>query len=136
MFGWLEVARATFIRDLFPRGEVYASLLSKEAQDVIGKVGAQTRGVERMLRRVGFRYAERIDPFDGGPHFVANADEVTLRSALPLTPSIVATTVAVPAASPDTTPEADTAAAPPSMRHAAALPAITCPAASRATAVA
>jgi arginine N-succinyltransferase len=68
----------TFIRDLFPRGEVYASLLSKEAQDVIGKVGAQTRGVERMLRRIGFRYAERIDPFDGGPHFVANADEVAL----------------------------------------------------------
>jgi arginine N-succinyltransferase len=68
----------TFIRDLFPRGEVYASLLSREAQDVIGKVGAQTRGVERMLRRIGFRYAERIDPFDGGPHFVANADEVSL----------------------------------------------------------
>jgi len=68
----------TFIRDLFPRGEVYASLLAKDAQDVIGKVGAQTRGVERMLRRVGFRYAERIDPFDGGPHFVANSDEVSL----------------------------------------------------------
>jgi arginine N-succinyltransferase len=68
----------TFIRDLFPRGEVYASLLSQEAQGVIGKVGAQTRGVERMLRRVGFRYAERIDPFDGGPHFVAPADEVSL----------------------------------------------------------
>src|SRR5689334_19826100 len=71
----------TFIRDLFPRGEVYATLLSKEAQGVIGKVGAQTRGVERMLRRVGFRYAERIDPFDGGPHFVANSDEVTLITA-------------------------------------------------------
>jgi arginine N-succinyltransferase len=68
----------SFIRDLFPRGEVYASLLSQDAQGVIGKVGAQTRGVERMLRRVGFRYAERIDPFDGGPHFVANADEVSL----------------------------------------------------------
>ncbi len=68
----------TFIRDLFPRGEVYASLLAQDAQDVIGKVGTQTRGVERMLRRVGFRYAERIDPFDGGPHFVANADEVSL----------------------------------------------------------
>jgi arginine N-succinyltransferase len=48
---------------------------------VIGKVGAQTRGVERMLRRVGFRYAERIDPFDGGPHFVAQADEVSLIAA-------------------------------------------------------
>jgi arginine N-succinyltransferase len=68
----------TFIRDLFPRGEIYASLLSQDAQDVIGKVGAQTRGVERMLRRIGFRYAQRIDPFDGGPHFIADADEVSL----------------------------------------------------------
>jgi arginine N-succinyltransferase len=68
----------TFIRDLFPRGDVYASLLSPDAQGVIGKVGAQTRGVERMLRRIGFRYAERIDPFDGGPHFVASCDEVSL----------------------------------------------------------
>jgi len=42
---------------------------------VIGKVGAQTKGVEKMLRRVGFRYAERIDPFDGGPHFFAGVDE-------------------------------------------------------------
>ncbi|MFZ5892153.1 MAG: arginine N-succinyltransferase [Myxococcota bacterium] len=68
----------TFIRDLFPSGDIYASVLSPEAQGVIGKVGAQTRGVEKMLRRIGFRYAERIDPFDGGPHFVANADDVSL----------------------------------------------------------
>jgi arginine N-succinyltransferase len=76
----------SFIRDLFPSGSIYASLLSPEAQSVIGKVGAQTKGVEKMLRRIGFRYAERIDPFDGGPHFVAAADEVSLigatRSAL------------------------------------------------------
>ena len=31
-----------------------------------------------MLRRVGFRYAWRVDPFDGGPHFTAATDEVTL----------------------------------------------------------
>lgn len=68
----------TFIRDLFPSGDIYATLLSQEAQAVIGKVGAQTRGVEKMLRRIGFRYAERIDPFDGGPHFVAAADEISL----------------------------------------------------------
>jgi arginine N-succinyltransferase len=68
----------TFIRDLFPSGDIYATLLSPEAQGVIGKVGAQTRGVERMLRRIGFRYAERIDPFDGGPHFVAPIEEITL----------------------------------------------------------
>ena len=67
-----------FIKGLFPEGAIYASLLPKTAQDVIGKVGAQTRGVERMLRRIGFRYAERVDPFDGGPHFTAPTDEIEL----------------------------------------------------------
>jgi arginine N-succinyltransferase len=67
-----------FVKGLFPDGDIYASLLSPAAQDVIGKVGPQTRGVEKMLRRIGFRYAERIDPFDGGPHFVAPTDEITL----------------------------------------------------------
>ncbi len=67
-----------FIRGLFPEGTIYASLLPKQAQDVIGKVGTQTRGVEKMLRRIGFRYAERVDPFDGGPHFTAPTDEITL----------------------------------------------------------
>jgi arginine N-succinyltransferase len=68
----------TFIRDLFPSGDIYATLLGQDAEGVIGHVGAQTRGVEKMLRRIGFRYAERIDPFDGGPHFVAPIDEITL----------------------------------------------------------
>jgi arginine N-succinyltransferase len=67
-----------FIRGLFPEGTIYASLMPKQAQEVIGKVGAQTRGVEKMLRRIGFRYAERVDPFDGGPHFTAPTDEISL----------------------------------------------------------
>lgn len=67
-----------FIRGLFPDGDIYVSLLSPEAQDVVGKVGPQTRGVEKLLRRIGFRYANRVDPFDGGPHFLAPTDEVTL----------------------------------------------------------
>jgi arginine N-succinyltransferase len=67
-----------FIKGLFPEGAIYATLLPKQAQDVIGKVGTQTKGVERMLRRIGFRYAERVDPFDGGPHFTAPTDEVAL----------------------------------------------------------
>jgi arginine N-succinyltransferase len=67
-----------FIQGLFPEGAVYASLLPMQAQDVIGKVGAQTRGVEKMLRRIGFRYAQRVDPFDGGPHFTARTEDVTL----------------------------------------------------------
>jgi len=67
-----------FIRGLFPEGEIYASLLPARAQAVIGAVGEQTRGVEKMLRRIGFHYAARVDPFDGGPHFLARTDDVTL----------------------------------------------------------
>jgi arginine N-succinyltransferase len=67
-----------FVKGLFPEGAIYATLLPQDAQDVIGKVGVQTRGVEKMLRRIGFRYAYRVDPFDGGPHFTAATDEVAL----------------------------------------------------------
>jgi arginine N-succinyltransferase len=67
-----------FIKGLFPEGAIYATLLPDSAQEVIGRVGLQSRGVERMLRRIGFQYAWRVDPFDGGPHFTAPTDEVTL----------------------------------------------------------
>jgi arginine N-succinyltransferase len=70
-----------FIKGLFPEGAIYSSLLPEAAQAVIGKVGSQTRGVERLLRRVGFQYAWRVDPFDGGPHFTAPTDDVTLIKA-------------------------------------------------------
>jgi arginine N-succinyltransferase len=67
-----------FVKGLFPEGPIYATLLPDNAQSVIGKVGAQATGVEKMLCRVGFRYAWRVDPFDGGPHFTAPTDDVTL----------------------------------------------------------
>lgn len=67
-----------FVRGLFPTGDIYASLLPEAARDVIGEVGPQTKGVARMLRRIGFRYANRVDPFDGGPHFIAPTDEIEL----------------------------------------------------------
>ena len=47
-------------------------------QELIGKVGPETRAVEKMLREIGFSYAHRIDPFDGGPHFHARTDDITL----------------------------------------------------------
>ena len=67
-----------FIKALFPEGIIYASVLPQDAQAVIGKVGTSTRGVEKLLRRIGFRYAHRVDPFDGGPHFTAPMDEISL----------------------------------------------------------
>jgi arginine N-succinyltransferase len=67
-----------FIRTLFPAEPIYLSLFPKHVQEMVGRVGDETRGVEKMLRRIGFTYAERIDPFDGGPHFVAKTDDITL----------------------------------------------------------
>lgn len=67
-----------FIRGLFPSGDIYASLLAPEAQAVIGEVGRETRGVAKMLSRIGFRYWNRVDPFDGGPHYIAPTDEIEL----------------------------------------------------------
>lgn len=70
-----------FIRTLFPDGDICVSLLSEPAQAVIGQVGEQTRGVETLLRRIGFDYIDRIDPFDGGPHFQCDTDNVSLVAA-------------------------------------------------------
>lgn len=67
-----------FIKELFPSSDIYASLFSAKVQKLIGEVGPNTRGVQRMLERIGFRYVSHIDPFDGGPHYEANLSEVSL----------------------------------------------------------
>jgi arginine N-succinyltransferase len=60
-----------FIQQLFPPGEIYATLFTQKIQDAIGEVGPDSVGARSMLTKIGFRYDERIDPFDGGPHFSA-----------------------------------------------------------------
>jgi arginine N-succinyltransferase len=67
-----------FIRTLFPQGLLYTALMPKDVRDVIGVVGPKTHGVEKMLRAIGFEYAMRIDPFDGGPHYQARTDDIAL----------------------------------------------------------
>ncbi len=67
-----------FIHALFPDDPIHCELLPADVREAIGQVGPETRGVEKMLRRIGFDYAEHIDPFDGGPHFTARTDDITL----------------------------------------------------------
>jgi arginine N-succinyltransferase len=67
-----------FIQQLFPAGEFYATLLPPRVQQALGKVGRSTEPARRMLSRIGFRYVNRIDPFDGGPHYEAKLSDVTL----------------------------------------------------------
>lgn len=67
-----------FVTSLFPKEEIYVSLLPPEARNIIGKVSPETKPARAMLERLGFRTNGRIDPFDGGPHLEANRDDITL----------------------------------------------------------
>ena len=67
-----------FINALFPDDPIHTELLPDEVRALIGQVGPETKAVEAMLRRIGFEYAGQIDPFDGGPHFSARTDEISL----------------------------------------------------------
>src|ERR1051325_2378239 len=67
-----------FIHALFPDDPIHTELLPDDVRSVIGQVGEETRAVEKMLRRIGFDYAEQIDPFDGGPHFTARTDDIAI----------------------------------------------------------
>lgn len=65
-----------FIRGLFPAGDIYATLFEPDVRAALGEVGEKTQGVRRMLENIGFSYVDRVDPFDGGPHFEADTDSI------------------------------------------------------------
>jgi len=67
-----------FIHALFPDDPIHTELLPSDVAAIIGQVGEETKGVEKMLRRIGFEYGGQIDPFDGGPHFIAATDEISV----------------------------------------------------------
>lgn len=70
-----------FMLSLLPREEIYLTLLPPDARQVVGQVGLDTKPARRMLEGIGFKYNNRIDPFDGGPHLEARTDEIPLVSA-------------------------------------------------------
>ena len=70
-----------FVNSLFPRVDIYTCLLPGEVRDAIGKVGPGAEPVKHMLEKIGFRWKEHIDPFDGGPHYWAETDKITIVQA-------------------------------------------------------
>jgi arginine N-succinyltransferase len=66
-----------FIADLFPQDPVYATLFPNNVQEVIGKPNDSARAAVRILEKVGFRYLNQVDPFDGGPYYGASRDAIT-----------------------------------------------------------
>src|SRR5262245_57179793 len=70
-----------FITSLFPKGEIYATLLPPEARNLIGKVSPEAAPAKVMLENLGFRYVGHCDPFDGGPYLEATLSEIPLVKA-------------------------------------------------------
>lgn len=67
-----------FITALFPREEMYLSLLPPEARAVVAQVGPETVPARRMLEKLGFAYKDLIDPFDGGPTLEAKTSDISI----------------------------------------------------------
>jgi arginine N-succinyltransferase len=67
-----------FIDELYPKDDIYLTLLPLEVLNQVGQVGSETAPARRMLERLGFQYRNFIDPFDGGPHLEAATDRVPL----------------------------------------------------------
>ncbi len=65
-----------FIQSLFPEEDIYLCLLDSKARLVLGRVGEETQAAMHLLNKIGFRYKEEVDPFDGGPHIGCEMREV------------------------------------------------------------
>lgn len=72
----LSQGNKEFIRSLFPEQDIYMCLLDAKARLVCGRVGEETKPAQHLLESIGFKYTEEVDPFDGGPHFGAEMNDI------------------------------------------------------------
>ncbi|MBK9293782.1 MAG: arginine N-succinyltransferase [Oligoflexia bacterium] len=75
---YLSRQNKEFIKNLFPEEDIYTCILDAKARYVIGRVGLSTMPAKHLLENIGFKYLNQIDPFDGGPHYGAKMNEITL----------------------------------------------------------
>jgi arginine N-succinyltransferase len=59
-----------------PKHPIYTAMLTDGARAAIGLPHPSGRAAMRMLEREGFRYANYVDIFDGGPTMTAMTDQV------------------------------------------------------------
>ncbi len=67
-----------FMTALLPIGDIQLSILPPEVRMQFGEVGKETVPARRMLEKLGFRYENFVDPFDGGPYLFAKTDEISI----------------------------------------------------------
>lgn len=65
-----------FISDLMPLNPIYVTLLTKEAQEVIGHPHPSTVPAMKILTHEGFYYLNYVDIFDAGPTIEAQLKQI------------------------------------------------------------
>ncbi len=66
-----------FILSLFPKDKIYGSFLPDSVVRHLGMPGPGAKISVKMLEKIGFRFLNQVDPFDGGPHFGASFSKIT-----------------------------------------------------------
>ena len=74
----LSIANKEFILSLFPKEKIYCDLLPKEVLRRLGQIGPQGIHASHALQRLGFRYLNQVEPFDGGPYYGAPVDRISV----------------------------------------------------------
>lgn len=76
------IGQKVFIAELMPKYPIYVSLLSKQAQAVIGKVHDKTKPALALLQSEGFSNRGYVDIFDAGPTVEARVEHIrTVRNS-------------------------------------------------------
>lgn len=70
------IGQKVFIAELMPKYPIYVSLLSKQAQAVIGQVHEKTKPALALLQSEGFSHRGYVDIFDAGPTVEARVEHI------------------------------------------------------------
>lgn len=70
------IGKKSFVAELMPKHPLYSSLLSNEAQAVIGETHELTKPARRLLEQEGFRFGGHVDIFDAGPALESNLEDI------------------------------------------------------------
>lgn len=74
----LSASNKEFILSLFPSEKIYTCLLPERVQKKLEVPGPESMPAKILLERIGFKYLQQIDPFDGGPLYGAKTDEISI----------------------------------------------------------
>jgi arginine N-succinyltransferase len=65
-----------FIRALFPDAPLYTFMLPEPVRSSLGAVDENARGAVKILEQAGMRFLKQMDPFDGGPYYGAEVENL------------------------------------------------------------